>query len=130
MSVWVLTFLGGGIGAISRHAVSHLAGVCFGQEFPFGTLIVNVSGSFLIGFADALLGADSRLGASAEARQFFMIGVLGGYTTFSTFSLQTLHLVREGGLVAAGANVVGSVVLCLMGVYLGFVLGAWLNQSR
>jgi len=128
--IWLVTFLGGGIGAVSRQAVSHFAAVQFGESFPYGTLIANVSGCFLIGLADALLGADSKLASTAEVRQFFMIGVLGGYTTFSSFSLQTLNLMRDGEWVAVSANVAGSVVLCLFGVFLGFAAGAWLNQSR
>ena len=97
---------------------------------PWGTLIVNVTGSFVIGFFNTLTGPDGRLLVGGTARQFVMIGVCGGYTTFSSFSLQTLSLAQEGEWLQAGGNILLSVVLCLVAVWLGHILAASLNQLR
>ena len=101
-----------------------------GETFPWGTLVINVVGSFVIGFFGILTGPDGRVLVSPDIRQFVMVGVCGGYTTFSSFSLQTLNLLRDGDVVRAGANVVGSVVLCLVAVWLGAVGAGAINQSR
>ena len=90
------------------------------QRFPWGTLLVNVAGSFAIGLLAALVTADGRPALGSDARAFLMVGVLGGFTTFSSFSLETLTLARTGALGAAAANVALSLVLCLGGVWLGF----------
>jgi CrcB protein len=100
----------------------------FGETFPFGTLLVNISGSLIIGFFAALTGPDGRIWSSPSVRQFFMIGVLGGYTTFSSFSLQTLALARDGEWLFAALNAIGSFVLCLFAVWLGDHLAVLLNQ--
>jgi CrcB protein len=101
-----------------------------GESFPWGTLLVNISGSVVIGFLAALIGTGSRLNPKLHpfVLQFFMIGICGGYTTFSSFSLQTLQLLRDGHLLHASLNVVLSVVLCLVGVWLGFVVGQAINR--
>src|SRR5437762_11336158 len=93
-----------------------------------GTLLVNISGSLIIGFFAALTGPDGRIWSSPSFRQFFMIGVLGGYTTFSSFSLQTLALARDGEWLFAALNAIGSFVLCLFAVWLGDYLAVLLNQ--
>ena len=98
------------------------------RHFPFGTLLVNISGSLIIGFFAALTGPDGRIWSSPSFRQFFMIGVLGGYTTFSSFSLQTLALARDGEWLFAALNAIGSFVLCLFAVWLGDHLAVLLNQ--
>jgi CrcB protein len=102
----------------------------FGETFPWGTIIVNIVGSFIIGFFATLSGPDGRLLVGTTTRQFVMIGLCGGYTTFSSFSLQTLNLVRDGEWFAAGANIALSVVLCLFAVWLGHIAAATLNQLK
>jgi CrcB protein len=93
-----------------------------------GTLVVNVVGSFLIGVVAEVTGPDGRLLMASPARQFIMTGLFGGFTTFSSFSLQTLALARDGEWLAAAANIGLSVGLCLLGVWLGFALGTWINR--
>ena len=115
-------------GGTARYFVSGLVARRFGETFPWGTLVVNVLGSFLIGFVATVTGPDGRLLASPASRQFLMPGIFGGFTTFSSFSLQTLSLAQEGEWLQAGGNVTGSVVLCLVGVWLGATLGAWVNR--
>src|SRR5207248_1696428 len=102
----------------------------FGETFPWGTLLVNISGSFAIGFFATLTGPDGRWLVNPTARQFFMIGVCGGYTTFSSFSFQTLNLLEDGEWLYAGANVLLSVLLCLAGVWLGHLLAGALNATK
>lgn len=122
--------LGGALGSMARFWASGLVAHYRGETFPWGTLFVNVSGSFLIGVIDALTGPDGIWLAPPSFRQFLMIGILGGYTTFSSFSLQTLALGRDGEWLHAAANILFSVVLCLLGVWLGHVLGAAITSSK
>lgn len=124
--LWVA--LGAAIGGVGRYWCSGWIARAFGETFPWGTLVVNVSGSLAIGLIAAVTGPDGRLLVGSAARQFLMAGVLGGFTTFSSFSLQTLTLIEEGEWLHAGANVVASVVLCLAGVWFGAALGAALNR--
>jgi CrcB protein len=126
--VWVA--LGGALGSVARYGCSLLVAGWIGETFPWGTLAINVIGSFVIGFFGILTGPDGRFLVAPDLRQFVMVGVCGGYTTFSSFSLQTLNLLRDGDVLRAGANVVGSVVLCLLAVWLGAVAAGALNQSR
>lgn len=126
-ALWI--FLGGGLGSLARWGVSGWVAERVGQTFPWGTLVVNVTGSFVIGLVAALTEPEGRWLAPASFRQFFMLGVCGGYTTFSSFSLQTLNLAREGEWVHAGANAVFSPVLCLLAVWLGHGAGQALNQA-
>jgi len=86
-------------------------------------------GSLVIGFFATLTGPDGRVLVAPDARQFMMVGLCGGYTTFSSFSLQTLNLVRDGDMLGAGGNIVGSVVLCLVAVWLGHIAAATINQT-
>ncbi len=123
-------FVGSGLGGLVRWGLSGFIADRFGQTFPWGTLIVNVSGSFLIGLVATLTGPEGRFLASTSFRQFFLFGVLGGYTTFSSFSLQTLNLAGEGQWFRAGTNVVLSVVLCLVGVWLGHALALVVHTSK
>jgi CrcB protein len=115
--------LGSALGGAGRYWCSGLVARHFGETLPWGTLVVNVLGSFVVGFADALL-------ASTPARQLVMSGLCGGYTTFSSFSLQTLGLVRDGKWVGAGANIGASVVTCLLSVWLGHIAGVALNHAK
>lgn len=126
--VWIA--LGSGIGGVARFACSESATWLWGSNFPWGILLVNALGSFVIGFFFTYAGPDGRLLASTTVRQFVMTGLCGGYTTFSAFSLDTLNLMREDRLLAAGANVVLSVAACLMFVWTGHVIAAELNKPR
>ncbi len=126
--LWIM--LGSAVGGGARFWVASVIGNQFGETFPWGTIIVNVTGSFAIGFFATLTGPDGRLLVGSTARQFVMIGLCGGYTTFSSFSLQTLYLVREGEIVNAGANIALSVTLCLIAVWLGSVAAAAFNQLK
>ena len=115
--LWVA--LGSALGGAARYGCAGLIARWFGASFPWGTLIINVSGSLLIGFLATLMSPDGRLLAAPDMRAFLMIGVLGGFTTFSSFSLETLNLARDGEWLWASANVTLSVVLCLTAVWLG-----------
>jgi CrcB protein len=125
---WVL--LGGALGTGARYWLSGVVARLFGETFPWGTLLVNVSGSLIIGFFATLTGPDGRMFVGTNARQFVMIGLCGGYTTFSSFSLQTLNLMQDGEWLGAGANIVLSVVLCLLAVWAGHVLALSLNTMK
>ena len=111
--------LGSALGGMARYWCSGLVIRLFGETFPWGTLIVNVTGSLAIGFLATWLSTDSRFLIFSEPRSFLMIGFLGGYTTFSSFSLQTLYLARDGEWLLALANIFFSVTLCLIAVFLG-----------
>ncbi|MEW5964419.1 MAG: fluoride efflux transporter CrcB [Pseudomonadota bacterium] len=123
--LWVA--LGSAIGGVARYWCGGIVAIVLGPTFPWGTLFVNVLGSFLIGLFAAMTGPDGRLIVGAEMRQFVMIGILGGFTTFSSFSLQTLNLVQDGEWLYASANVLGSVVLCLFAVWVGYATGQSIN---
>jgi fluoride exporter len=99
-----------------------------GGTFPYGTLFVNVTGAIAIGFIATLTGPDGRLIVGTQMRQFLMVGICGGYTTFSSFSLETLNLMRDGEMASAAANAIGSVVLCLLAVWIGHAAAAALNR--
>ena len=120
--------LGSALGGVARYGLSGLVARSFGETFPWGTLIVNVLGSFLIGFVATLTGPDGRVLVSPVTRQFWMPGIFGGFTTFSSFSLQTLSLAQDGEWTRAFANVTLSVALCLLGVWLGASLAAAVNR--
>ena len=122
--------IGGALGSVARYAFSGIVARQFGETFPWGTLLVNVTGSFAIGFFNTLTSPGGRWLAPLSARQFFMIGVCGGYTTFSSFSLQTLNLAKDGQWFKAGANAVLSLVLCLVGVWLGHILALNMNSMK
>ncbi|HEY5041914.1 MAG TPA: fluoride efflux transporter CrcB [Verrucomicrobiae bacterium] len=130
--VYLWVALGGALGSVARFGLGGLVSQRFGETFPFGTIAVNVAGSFVIGFLGALASSEGRLNPQARvfATQFFMTGVCGGFTTFSSFSLQTLNLLRDGEWLYAGGNVLLSVALCLVAVWLGFLLGAMLNSMK
>lgn len=130
MSLYLWLALGGAIGTLARFGVSGLVAQHFGNAFPWGTLVINVTGSFLIGFIATFTDTDGRFTLNSTARYFVMTGVLGGFTTFSSFSLQTLALAREGEWLRAGANSVGSLVLCLVAVWLGHLAAVALNAAK
>ncbi|HIJ37686.1 MAG TPA: fluoride efflux transporter CrcB [Rhodospirillaceae bacterium] len=120
MEASLLVAIGSAAGGTLRFWLSGVIGRAFGQSFPWGTLIINVTGSLAIGYFAAL--ADGSVMVSGHWRQFFMIGVCGGYTTFSSFSLQTLTLAQAGHWRRVGGNIVLSVLLCLLAVCLGQAL--------
>ena len=112
---------------MARYFSSGMAAAILGPSFPWGTMLVNVVGSFVIGLVAAMTGPDSRYIVSMEIRQFVMTGFLGGFTTFSSFSLQTLNLMQDGEWLYASANVMVTVALCLVVVWLGYVAGQAFN---
>jgi len=124
--VWVA--IGGALGSVARYGCTGLVARWAGITFPWGTLLVIVSGSLVIGVLGALATADGKPLVAGDARAFLMVGVLGGFTTFSSFSIDTLSLARSGAWGAAGANVVGSVVLCLVAVAIGYYATAALQR--
>jgi CrcB protein len=126
--LWIM--MGSALGGGARLWLSGFVAHYLGQTFPWGTILVNVTGSFVIGFFAALTEPDGSLLVSPTARQFVMIGLCGGYTTFSSFSLQTLYLARESDWSRAGANIFLSVFLCLLAVWLGNICAAGINQMR
>ena len=128
MYLWVA--IGGALGSVGRYWLSGLIADRFGSTFPWGTIIVNISGCLVIGFFNTLTGTEGRWLVSPAARTFFMIGICGGYTTFYSFSLQTLNLVNDGEWLYAGANILYSVALCLAGVWLGHTLAVYLNSMK
>ena len=123
---WVA--FGSALGGIARFWCSGFVAAVIGETFPWGTLLINVIGSFVIGLFATLTGTDGRLLVGSLARQFVMVGLCGGYTTFSSFSLQTLNLVNDGEWFRAGANIVLSVALCLLGVWIGHIMALALNH--
>jgi fluoride exporter len=122
--------LGSALGGVARYWSSGFVATHVGETFPFGTIFVNVLGCFIIGFVATLSAPDGRWFIGSDMRQFIMLGILGGYTTFSSFSLQTLNLVRDGEWLWAGFNIVLSVVLCLVAVWLGYIAAAAVNQLK
>ena len=113
---------------MGRLWIGTMVGRRFGEAFPWGTLLVNITGSILIGVVFALTGSTGRWTVSPRLALFLMSGVCGGYTTFSAFSLQTFDLLRRGDWWQAGANVVLSVFLCLAGVVIGHMAGLLINR--
>ena len=126
--LWVAA--GSALGGMARYWCSGLIAHRIGETFPWGTLTVNVAGSFAIGLFAALVEPEGRFFISPAARQFIMIGIFGGFTTFSAFSVQTLTLMREGEVLRAGMNVAMSVFLCLLAVWLGYLLASSTNALR
>ena len=125
--LWVA--LGGALGSVARFWLGAVVAGILGPQFPWGTIFINISGSFVIGFFGVLTGPAGRMLASYNARAFVMVGICGGFTTFSAFSLQTWELARESHWFQAGGNVVLSVVACLVAVSAGCALAAALGPA-
>jgi CrcB protein len=126
--LWIA--IGSALGGMARYACSRAVALRYGETFPWGTLMVNVTGSLIIGFIAALTGPDSRLVVSPNTRNFLMVGLCGGYTTFSSFSLQTLELVRNRDFGEAFGNILLSVAACLAAVAIGFIAGSAMGGAR
>lgn len=121
--------LGGALGSLARYLIA-LAALPISKSLPWGTILINIAGSFVIGLFGTLTLSDGRFPVSENARLFVMIGICGGFTTFSSFSLQTLDLLRGGAFARALANVVASVVLCILAVAAGHYLAAAFNADK
>ncbi len=121
---YLLVGAGSFIGGTARFWCTGWAAARWGTAFPWGTLLVNVLGSFLIGVLAAFSEAEGRWLLPVSARELLIVGVLGGYTTFSAFSLQTFSLLHEGQWLRAGGNVLASVSLCLIAVAVGYLLAS------
>lgn len=126
--LWIA--IGSALGGMARYWCSGVAALLIGETFPWGTLIVNVVGSFIIGFFAALTGPGGRMYVGSGVSQFVMIGFCGGFTTFSSFSLQTLVLANDGEWLRVGANIAGSLTLCLAAVWAGYLLAASINTMK
>ncbi|MBP0495193.1 fluoride efflux transporter CrcB [Roseomonas indoligenes] len=124
MPAYILIAIGGAIGSLARGWFSTAAARWWGVGFPWGTVAINLGGSFLIGLFAALTLPGGRFAGNADLRALVMVGICGGFTTFSSFSLQTLELLREGRGLAALGNVAGSVLLCLAATAAGYALAA------
>jgi fluoride exporter len=121
MQNYFLVFVGGGVGAITRYWLTGVVHDRFGGEFPYGTLSVNVVGCLVIGLMMSLL--EDRFLVYPSLRIFLTIGILGGFTTFSSFSFETVAMLRDGQMLYAAANVIVSVFLCIGGTWIGMYLG-------
>jgi protein CrcB len=129
MLTYLYIALGGAIGSVARAWTTNVMVRAVGADFPWGTILINVVGSFIIGFYGAVTASDGRFTAHPDARAFVMVGICGGYTTFSSFSLQTLDLARDGKLGAAFANIALSVILCLLSVTAGYASATAINRG-
>lgn len=117
---WILVFLGGGLGSLIRFELGGIVQARAGFAFPWGTLVVNVLGCLTIGLLATWI--DERDGGGAETRMFLVAGLLGGFTTFSSFGLETFRLLEEARYAAAFGNAAGSVILCLMAASIGVAI--------
>jgi CrcB protein len=120
--------VGGAIGTLARYLIS-VAALPISQSLPWGTIGINILGSFVIGFFGALTLAHGRFPVSEDTRLFVMVGLCGGFTTFSSFSLQTLDLLRGGAMTRAAANILLSIVPCIGAVAVGHLIAAHFNGS-
>lgn len=123
MQAYLWIGLGGALGSMARHWSNGIVATLAGVGFPWGTLVINILGSFIIGFAATAMSADGRFPSHETAKQFVMVGICGGYTTFSAFSLQTLALLRGEQYLYAAGNVGLSVILCMIAVWAGYMAG-------
>ena len=119
--------LGGAIGSIARYWMGLAVARHLGEAFPWGTFFINIIGSFIIAFFGTLTVPQGLHTVSPEMRLFVMVGFCGGYTTFSSFSLQTVDLLRGGENLAALGYVVGSAVLCILAAAIGYYMAAAVN---
>lgn len=130
MAVYFWIAAGSALGGVARYWLSGVVARLVGETFPWGTLIVNVTGSLLIGIIAALTAPEGKFFIGSTSRLALMAGLLGGYTTFSSFSLQTLALLQDGDWWRAGANIALSVLLCLLAVWAGYAAASSFNALR
>lgn len=121
MNLWIAIAFGGALGATARFAMSHQVYQWLGRDFAWGTLSVNVLGSFLMGLLSVII--IDKLALTTEWRSFLLVGFLGAFTTFSTFSYETMQYIQVGELSKAMLNIIVSVVVCLVAVWLGLLAG-------
>jgi CrcB protein len=126
--LWIA--IGSALGGMARYGLSRAVALRYGETFPWGTLTVNILGSLVIGFVAALAAPESRVIIAPNARQFIMVGLCGGFTTFSSFSLQTLELVRNRDFAEAGGNILLSVAACMAAVAIGYIAGSAVGGVR
>jgi fluoride exporter len=124
---WVA--FGGALGTMARLWLGVYVATVTGLAFPWGTILINILGSLVIGFFATFTGPDGRISVPMDARAFVMVGLCGGFTTFSAFSLQTLDLARDERWLQAGANIMLSVVLCLVAVAIGHWLALLFGRA-
>jgi CrcB protein len=122
----IIIMIGGALGTLARYAIS-VAALPISGRLPWGAIIINITGSMVIGFFGTLTLGNGRYPASEAVRLFVMIGLCGGFTTFSSFSLQTLDLLRTGSVTRAAVSVGASVILCIAAVALGHIVASHLN---
>jgi CrcB protein len=127
--IWFWVAAGAALGGVLRYGANVGAGRMGLTAFPWATLFVNVLGSMVIGFFATVTGDQGRLVARPELRMFVTAGICGGFTTFSSFSLETLRLIEDREWLLAGLNATGSLVLCLAAVFVGATAGAMFNQK-
>ncbi len=123
MGAYLAVAVGGAIGSVARFWMTGAMATLTGPRFPWGTLAINILGSFVIGLVAGFTLTPARMGMHPDLRIFLMTGICGGFTTFSAFSLQTLELIQTGDLVPAFGYILGSVALCLLAVWGGWLLG-------
>ena len=128
VSTCLFIMVGGAVGTLVRYLISVLTSAA-PHELPWSTIAINVAGSFVIGFFGTLTLASDRFPVSENTRLLVMVGLCGGFTTFSSFSLQTFDLLRNGYILRAATNVIGSVVLCVCAVALGHAIAAHFNSN-
>jgi CrcB protein len=120
---WIAVGAGGALGSLARFWMTAVVTALTGPRFPYATLLINVLGSFVIGGVAGLTLTPARMGIHPDVRIFLMVGICGGFTTFSAFSLQLLELFQNGDAIPALLYAAGSVLLCLLFVWFGWWLG-------
>lgn len=123
MGAWIAVAVGGALGSMGRFWLTGVMTALTGPRFPWGTLLINVLGSFVIGLVAGVTLTPDRIAVHPDVRIFLMTGVCGGFTTFSAFSLQTLELMQNGDVLPALGYATGSVVLCVFATACGWMLG-------
>jgi CrcB protein len=123
VTTWLAVAAGGALGSLARFWLAAIMTMLTGPRFPWGTLLINVLGSFIIGLVAGLTAVPVRIGMHPDVRVFVMVGVCGGFTTFSAFSLQTLELLQSGEIASALGYMAGSLLFCLIAVWAGCLLG-------
>ncbi len=123
MGAWIAVALGGALGSMARFWMTGAVAALTGPRLPWGTLLINILGSFVIGLVAGVTLSPARIGMHPDIRIFLMTGICGGFTTFSAFSLQTLELLQSGDVIPAFGYAISSVILCIAATYGGWLLG-------